>query len=79
MPFLYVRFRMCVYLWVSKSAETGPCESSFFRSHFEGMLRKCDSRIQTLLIYNFVPLHYCDIYFFFYNKYILYSFLYLFA
>lgn len=45
MPFLYVRFRMCVYLCVSKSAETGPCESSFFRSHFEGMLRKCDSRI----------------------------------
>lgn len=44
MPFLYVRFRMCVYLCVSKSAETGPCESSFFRSHFEGMLRKCDSR-----------------------------------
>lgn len=41
MPFLYVRFRMCVYLCVSKSAETGPCESSFFRSHFEGMLRKC--------------------------------------
>lgn len=78
MPFLYVRFRMCVYLWVSKSAETGACESSFFRSHFEGMLRKCDSRIQTLLIYNFVPLHYCDIYFL-HNKYILYSFLYLFA
>lgn len=36
MPFLYVRFRMCVYLWVSKSAETGPCESSFLDHILKG-------------------------------------------
>lgn len=34
----------------------------------KGCYENVDSRIQTLLIYNFVPLHYCDIYFL-HNKY----------